>query len=340
MATSSVRLTDVIVPELFTPYDSEAFLTKNAFVATGVAVSDPRVTRLMDATEGGQYINMPFWRVINMDEPKIGSDDPNTKLELDKITAGAEMAVKGFYTKGFSAMTIAGILAGSNPMTAINNYINDFWTTDAQKKIINASIGICADSITNHNGDLISDISTNTGAGADPTVTAEAIIMARGKLGDYQSIVNTIAMHSVVYTNLQTQQLIEFRRDADNNTLFPTFNGMRVVVDDGMPTVAVGDKTAYYTFLYGPGVFGLNYGYVDRPQEINRDPASGNGTGEEKLYSRRSILVHPRGYKVSDSLVNNTHLGLTYAEFAAGTTWTRVIADRKAIPFVAIKSLG
>lgn len=340
MASKSVRLEDVIVPELFTSYDSEAFLTKNAFVATGVAVSDPRVTRLMDASEGGQYINMPFWKVIATDEPKIGSDDPNTKLDLDKISAGAELAVKGFYTKGFSAMSIAGILAGSNPMTAINNYINDYWTTDAQKKIINASIGICADSITNHNSDLVSDISTNTGSGSDPNVTAESIILARGLLGDYQSAVNTIAMHSVVFTNLQTQQLIEFIRAADNNTIFPTFNGMRVVVDDGMPTVAAGGKTAYYTFLYGPGVFGLNYGYVDRPQEVDRDPASGNGTGEEKLYSRRSILVHPRGYKVADNLVSNTHLGLTYAEFATGTTWTRVISDRKAIPFVAIKSLG
>ena len=114
-----------------------------------------------------------------------------------------------------------------------------------------------------------------------------------------------------------------------------------IMESDKAPVVSMGGgKYAYYTFIYGPNVFSLNLGSVPVHEEVERDPSAGNGSGQNKLYTRRSILVHPRGYKVNDSLITNTKSGLTWDEFAAGTTWTRVYNERKRIKFVAIKSLG
>ena len=334
---AEVRLADVIVPELFNPYDSLEFLSKDVYYNSGVAFSDPRVTRLMNATEGGNTIVLPFWNPVTDTEASIASDNPETKITPDKITAGSEVAAKGYYTKAWSAMELTGALAGSDPMGVIADQVDRYWINQIDRRVLNSSIGIVADSVANHSGDLILDIS---GESASNKVDADVIIDARGTLGDVQENVGVIAMHSVVYTQLQKQQLIQYVRDADNNTMFATFNGMRVIYTDNMPTVAAGDKTAYYTFIYGPNVFSLNMGAVENPQAVDYDNAAGNGFGKETLYSRRCVLVHPRGYKVNDELLTAAKSGLTFAECAAAGTWTRVYTERKRIPFVAIKSLG
>lgn len=335
---AEVRLADVIVPELFNPYDSLSFLSKDVYYNSGVAFSDPRVTRLMNASEGGNTIVLPFWNPVDDSEAKIASDDPETKITADKITAGAEVAAKGYYTKAWSSMELTGALAGSDPMGVIADQVDRYWINQIDKRVLNASIGIVGDSVTNHNSDLVLDV---TGEATANLVDGDVIIDARGTLGDIQENVGVIAMHSVVYTQLQKQQLIQYVRDADNNTMFATFNGMRVIYTDNMPTVSAGEgKTAYYTFIYGPNVFSLNMGAVDNPQAVDYDNAAGNGFGKETLYSRRCILVHPRGYKVDDALLTNVKSGLTFAECAKGATWTRVYDNRKRIPFVAIKSLG
>lgn len=335
---AEVRLADVIVPELFNPYDSLEFLSKDVYYNSGVAFTDPRVTRLMNATEGGNTIVLPFWNSVTDTEASIASDNPETKITPDKITAGSEVAAKGYYTKAWSAMELTSALAGSDPMGVIADQVDRYWINQIDRRVLNSSIGIVADSVANHSGDLILDIS---GESASNKVDADVIIDARGTLGDVQENVGVIAMHSVVYTQLQKQQLIQYVRDADNNTMFATFNGMRVIYTDNMPTVAAGDgKTAYYTFIYGPNVFSLNMGAVENPQAVDYDNAAGNGFGKETLYSRRCVLVHPRGYKVKDELLTSAKSGLTFAECADAATWTRVYTERKRIPFVAIKSLG
>lgn len=344
MSDFVVRLEDVFSPKLYTRYNSLDFLTKNVYFNSGVAFADPRIDRLMGSSEGGQLIQLPFWNTITEDEPSIASDDPATKIETSKITSGTELAAKNFYAKAFSTMDLAGALAGSDPMAQIINQIEGYWLNTIDTMVLKSSVGIVADSITNHDSDLIIDVTANTGGSytdLDSKVTADSIIDARGMLGDMQEDCKIMYCHSAVYTNLQKQDLIETVKNSENNTFFDMYNGMRIIHSDKAPVVSMGGgKYAYYTFIYGPNVFSLNLGSVPVHEEVERDPSAGNGSGQNKLYTRRSILVHPRGYKVNDSLITNTKSGLTWDEFAAGTTWTRVYNERKRIKFVAIKSLG
>ena len=54
---STVR-SDVIIPEIFTPYLVEATTQRDAFLASGV-VSPLEV---LNATEGGDFVNIPNWK--------------------------------------------------------------------------------------------------------------------------------------------------------------------------------------------------------------------------------------------------------------------------------------
>lgn len=337
MATTKV--TDVVYPELMTPYDSQDFLDKNIFYNSGVAFADPRVTELMDAMVGGNTITLPFYKPLDTDEPNIGSDDPTVKSTPGKITSGIEIATKTPVNKSYSVMDLTSMIVGTqnDPMAAINRSIDEFWQIDANTRLLKAAQGIVADSVANHDGDLVLDISASTGTG-EGFVDAETIIQATGLMGDRQSELGVIAMHSNVYNSLRQQQLIETVRDADNNTLFEVFGNLRVFYDDKMP-VEAGNK--YHTYIFGPGVFSLNYGNPGVASEISRDPASGNGMGEVLLYSRRCILVHPRGYRVKLSTFESTGLkGLSYTQLASATTWERAFSERKRIKFAAIISKG
>lgn len=337
MATTKIE--DIVYPELMTAYDSLEFLDKNLFVKSGVAFSDPRVTELMDATTGGKTIELPFYNTLDTSEPNIGSDDPSTKATPKKITSGFELATKTFINKSFSVMDLTAMIVGrqNDPMGAINAGIDGMWQIDANTRLLKAAQGILEDSIANHDSDLVLDISGATGAGETQYVDADTIIEATGLMGDRQNELGIIAMHSVVYNALRKADLIETRQNSETNTLFETYGNLRVLYDDKMPVV----DGKYYTYIFGPGVFSLNYGYPGIAAEITRDAASGNGQGENLLYSRRCVLVHPRGYRIKLSTFSPTGLnGLSYTQLASASTWERATDDRKRIKFAAIISKG
>lgn len=335
---ASTRLTDVFVPELVAPYDSLDSLSKNTFINSGVGVFNPKLTALMDATSGGSKIIMPFWNPITEDEPNVGSDDPATKSTPVKTSAGTEIASKTFLNKSFSAMQLTSILAGSDPMTDIMNKIEQYWNYVLNARMLNAAAGIIADSVANHDSDLVLDISANTGAEGVFKVDADTIIQACGYLGDRQSNMKVIAMHPVVYTNLRRQNLIDNVKDSDNNTLFEVYGNMRVLVDNAMPVVNLaGSKVGYHTYIFGDGVFSIGSGYPGVQEEVEWKPDAGNGMGEEVLYTRRCFVTHPNYYSVK---VADTNAGMTYAQLAAAGSWERVVDDRRRINFVAIISQG
>lgn len=337
MATTKIE--NIVYPELMTAYDSQDFLDKNVFYNSGVAFADPRVTELMDATVGGNTIALPFYKPLDTDEPNVGSDDPDTKATHKNIDSGVELATKTYVNKSYSIMDLTSMIVGmrNDPMSAINAGIDGFWQIDANTRLLKAAQGIVADSVANHDGDLVLDISAASGTG-EGFVDADTIIEATGLMGDRQSELGVIAMHSNVYNSLRKQQLIETVRDADNNTLFEVFGNLRVFYDDKMP-VEAGNK--YHTYIFGPGVFSLNYGNPGIASEIDRNPDAGNGMGETLLYSRRCILVHPRGYRIKLSTFASGGLkGLNYTQLATATTWERAFDDRKRIKFAAIISKG
>lgn len=350
--TVATRITDVFVPDLVPSYNSLRSLAKNAFLASGVAVFNPALEVLMNASMGGSKIIMPFWKPLGEDDPNVGSDNPDVKSVAKKHSAGTEIASKTFLNQSWTVMDLSGILAGDDPASDIVSKIEEYWNIVLNKRLLSTAAGIIADSIASHDSDLILDITED----GDGLIGAESIIEACGYLGDRQDETSIMVMHSTIYNNLRQQNLIEFIRDSDNNTQFATYQGMRVLKDDNMPLVVVtpavpavpaeGENPAvpavpavmgYHTYIFGPGVFSVGSGYPGIQEEMDRKPDAGNGMGQEVLYTRRCFVTHPNFYSVA---VEDTNVGLTNTALAAATTWTRVVDERKRINFVAILSLG
>lgn len=78
---------DVIIPEIFTPYVIEQTTLRDAFLASGVVQP---MTEL-NATEGGDFINVPFWKANLSGDFEVLTD--STSLTPGKIQADKQVGV-------------------------------------------------------------------------------------------------------------------------------------------------------------------------------------------------------------------------------------------------------
>ena len=78
---------DVIIPEIFTPYIIEQTTARDAFLASGVV--QPMAE--LNATDGGDYVIVPFWKANLSGDFEVLTD--STSLTPGKITADKQVGV-------------------------------------------------------------------------------------------------------------------------------------------------------------------------------------------------------------------------------------------------------
>lgn len=321
-------LADVIVPELFTPYTVQKTMELSALFQSGIIAHSPEFDRL--ASEAAPVHNMPFFEDLTGDSENVveGAD-----LTAAKITSKKDVSTTIRRAKAWSATDLSAALAGSDPMAAIGSLVAGFWARDMQKELVNELNGVfgsyTADGTTvTPLEDHILDISGGTGDAAK--ISASAFIDACQLLGDAQSQLTAVAMHSATKAYLKKQNLIQFERDS-TDVEFETYQGRRVIVDDGCPVA----NDVYTTYLFGNGAIaygnGSPTGFV--PTEIDRDKRKGSGV--DYLINRKTFILHPRGIKFTNAVRANTET-VSRSELANAQNWERVY-EPKAIRMVAFK---
>ena len=95
-----------------------------------------------------------------------------------------------------------------------------------------------------------------------------------------------------------------------------------------MPAVSGAERIMYTVALFGVGVVGYATGNVNVPSELSRNPAAGDGGGEDILHSRVNTCFHPNGFKWKET--NVAGQSPTYAELKDAANWERVVA-RKSV---------
>ena len=317
---AGTTLTDVIVPELFTPYVTRRTMELSALFQSGIVTNNAEFDRL--ASEAAPIHNMPFFEDLTGDSEAVieGQD-----LTANKIASNKDVSVTIRRAMMWSATDLSAALAGSDPMAAIGDLVAGFWARDMQKELINLLTGVfSASTMTNH----VLDVSAEEGAGAN--ISASVFIDALQKLGDAQGNLTAVAMHSATKSYLKKQNLITTERDS-TSVEFEAYQGRRVIVDDGCPVS--GD--VYTTYLFGQGAIALGngnpVGFV--ATEVDRDKKKGSGV--DYLINRRTFILHPRGIAYQKASQTNVETP-TREELAKATNWKRVYED-KAIRLVAIK---
>ena len=324
MATT--QLSDIIKPDVFTDYLVQNAMEKTALVQSGVLV--PNAVISTQLTAGSDAFSVPFWRDLGNDEANVVNDDPASLASPKKIQTGKQFIRKAFLHQSWSAMNLASELAGSDALARIQDRAVAYWNRQLQRRLVATLTGVLADNVANDSDDMVLDITGATASAFSP----DAVIDAAGTLGDSMDTVTGIAMHSDLYRQALKADLIEFVQPSAGSMRMPTYRGLAVIVDDGMPKISDGAAGFHYTsVLFGAGAvgYGLTAPRTAEGTEVENIPGAGNGGGQQILHSRVNLAVHPAGFAwVEGTLAGDSP---TIAELGAAAHWDRVV-ERKAVP--------
>lgn len=328
MATT--QITDVIVPEVYLSYTAVNSPEKTDFFQSGVVIRNPLLDQL--ANDGGDTVNLPFWKDLDASvEANISSDDPTSSATPNKLTTGKQIARKAFLNQWYSNADIASELAGDSANEQVRNRFGTYWERQWQRRLIASSNGILADNVANDSGDMVHDVASEDGDNATSAnlFSRSAFTSAVFTMGDAASDLTAVGVHSAVYKQMVDNDDIDFIPDSQGNMTIPTYMGLRVIVDDGM-TVTAGATSGfkYTTVIYGAGAFGYGDGTPEVPMETQREALQGDGGGVEYIGERKTWLLHPFGFQATGTPAGDS---FTLAELAAATSWSRVVS-RKSVP--------
>lgn len=321
------QIVDAIEPSIFLPYLIEKTKELSAFWQAGIIKDDQVLNAKMG--EGGRTIEFPFWHDLTGTD-SVTSDDPNSSIVPHKVDSDEQIATKCFRAVSYAGADLVAAVAGDDPMRVVAERIAPNWNRNMQNTLLNTMNGVFASSAMA--ADSLIDISDGTTATALTRINADAIIDARGTMGDAADEIKVIAMHSKVYFQLQKNNLIEFVEDSVAKVMIPTYMGMRVVPSDALPKGTNGALDTYTCYLFAPGAIGYGEGLAKNPVAVDRDELAADGEGVEYFISRRHFVVHPYGFKYSGTPAGKSP---SNAELADGADWSRVF-ERKNVPMAAL----
>lgn len=340
---ATVRISDAVIPEVYQTYTALDSPEKTAFFQSGLVTRNALLDSI--ARTGGLMSTLPFWNDLDASiEPNYSNDDPADLATPNKVVSGRQVARKAFLNQGFSSMDIVVELSGSDPMQHIRNRFGTYWMRQFQRRLIASTVGIYNANVAQDSSDMVVDVSAEVGDAG--LFNNEAVIRAAGTMGDSSGSLTGIAMHSRVRDRALIAGDIVYVKSQDNDLTLPTYKGLTVVVDDNLPILSgSGDTAVYLTVLMGRGAFGfgeeqgsafaMGEGVPRVPVAIEREERAGNGGGEETIWERKTVILHPQGFSWVEPTL--TEFSPTLADLRVAANWDRVV-DRKNAPFAFLAS--
>lgn len=338
---ASVLLSNVFVYDKYMAYTSVDSPEKTALIQSGIVTRNAMLDGFAGGT--GHVVHMPFWKDLDDSvEPNYATDNPADVAVPDNVTTGEMQARRAFLDKGYSSSNLVAELAGSDPLQHIRNRFDTWWNRQFQHRLIATLQGLYAANKAG-NGDMIASVASEDGLNATSanTFSRTVFLNALFTMGDRYDDVTGIAVHSTVFHNMLTAQLIQYLQPANISTKLPFFDDKLIVVDDSLPVVA-GTTSGYkfVSYLFGSGVIGYGEADAPVPVEMYRRPDQGNGWGIDQLWERRQWVMQPLGYTNTGAVVSGGVSGSqTLSDLSNATNWTRMI-DRKLIPLTFLVTNG
>lgn len=349
---AATQITDVIVPEIFTPYARQSTEEKSRLIQSGALVRAGVLDEMLAG--GGLTFNVPSWQDLDASDA-TGAENVSTDTLADihtasfengtptdanrgdavpqKIGTSQETAVRLSRNNSWSSMGLTAALAGDDPMAAIGDKVGTYWARRLQRIFVSTWNGVIADNAaapaaSEHvQNDLVNDVSGASYSAGVTDFTTEAFIDTALTMGDSMEDLTMIMVHSVVYSRMQKNNLIDFIPDARGEVRIPTFLGRTVIVDDGMPRTG----SVYDSWLFAGGACQLGMGDPKVPTELDRQKLAGNGGGQDILINRVEYAIHPTGHQYIQSSIPNG--GPSNTQIATAANWKRVYPERKQIKF-------
>ena len=262
----AVLRSDVIIPEVFTPYVIQQTTLRDSFLASGVVAPMAE----LNATEGGDFVNIPFFNANLTGDFEVLSD--SSSLSPSKIGTGKQVGVILHRGKAFESRDLAAMAAGADPMAAIGQKIGAFIANQRQKDLLSCLGGVFGSVNTTTSSAALFELTIDGGSGDTPTVLSPRhVAKAKALLGDQGDKLTAVCVHSAVYYDLVERRLVDYVLASDGNggsatasggsiapayggeNTVPTYCGLRVIVSDDVQTVGSGASTEYATYFFTQG---------------------------------------------------------------------------------------
>ena len=317
---------DIIIPEVFTPYVIEQTTQRDAFLASGVV----RPMAELNATEGGDFINVPFWKANLSGDFEVLSD--SSSLTPGKITADKQVGVILHRGRAFEARDLAALAAGSDPMAAIGAKVADYVANQRQKDLLSCLKGVFGTLGNTSSSAAFFDLTIDGESGDTPTVLSPRhVAEARSLLGDQGDKLAAVCMHSKVYYDLVERRAIDYVSTADargtsttqsggsmvaafGNPTVTTYMGLRVIVSDDVQTEGSGGSSEYATYFFTEGAVASGE-QMAMQTETDRDILAKSDAMSIDLH----YCYHPVGSKWGVTTTNPTR-----AQLETVTNWSKV----------------
>ena len=315
---------DIIIPEIFTPYLVEETTKRDAFLASGVVQP---MAELNASEDGGDFITVPFY-AANLSSTFERLTD-STSLTPGKITADKQRAAVVHRGNAIESRDLAAMAAGSDPMAAVGQKLASYIAHERQKDLLSCCAGIFG-AVGDTSGAAFAGLAVDGASGDTPTeLGPRQIVKAKSLLGDQGEKLSTIVVHPSVYYSLMERRAIDFIYDnngqpdtsADSGSTapafgsvqVPTFMGLRVIISSDVQTAGSGSSTEYCSYLFTPGAFGSGEQMALRT-ETDRDIMAKSDALSFDLH----YVYHPMGTRFAE--VANP----TAAQLSTVGNWTKV----------------
>ena len=210
----------------------------NKFMEAGIFATRNDLKGMLVDQTGGNYIVLPM-------KGRIGGDpvnyDGDTDIPASSIGTYKQGMVVIGRAKAWAEKDFSVDVTSEDFMDDIASQVGDYWAEIDQDTILSVLKGIFAtsnDFETYHTYDITSDATATVGA----TTLNSAIQQASG---DKKEKFKVVITHSVVSTNLENANVVEYLKYTDSKGVerelgLGTWNGRLLLVDD-----SVGEETTY-----------------------------------------------------------------------------------------------
>ena len=324
---------DLIIPEVFTPYLIEATTQTDSFLQSGVV--QPLAELNLSSERGGDFVKIPFYKANLSGDFEVLTD--STSLTPAKITADNQIAAVLHRGRAFSSRDLAALAVGGglDPMAAIAQKMAAYVNNQKQKDLYSCLTGAFGSINANDSNSALFALTIDSESGDSPTVLSPRhVARAKALLGDQGEKLTAMAVHSNVYYDLLERNVIDRIYDdggnadtaaasgsttrAFDNPSFGSFMGLRVIVSDDIPTTGSGASTEYSTFFFTQGAVVTGEQAPIRTQ-TDRDILA----LEEAMAVDLHYIYHPVGLKYAVSTVNPNR---TVLETVA--SWSKVYENK------------
>ena len=163
---ATVRLSDVQWDnDVYLSYMQEDRTAKNAFIASGAAVTNAQLQQR--AAGEGDLTTIPYWKDLDATSENLSSDNPAVYATPQKITTDKHTARRVHLNNAWqTANLVASVMGTEDPMRQIATRTAAYWDERFAERVQKTVLGIYLDNIAANSSDMIKDISTQDGNNA------------------------------------------------------------------------------------------------------------------------------------------------------------------------------